>query len=74
MISTANVCYFMKEIRYGEEYSPLRPCDLENHGRLDFFVFTTSTGMIIVLVGVLLFITGKQGNINGIQAVSQRYR
>lgn len=71
MISTANVWYFIKETRYGEEYSPLHSCDVGNNGRLDFFVFTTSTGMIIVLLGAFLFITGVQEKINGIQAVSQ---
>ena len=70
MVSVGNVWYFTNEIQNFEEYSSLHSYDLRSHCRLDFFVFTTSTGMVIVLVGFLLFITGLHERFNGIQAVS----
>jgi hypothetical protein len=70
LIATGNAGHFMKETRDEDEGSSPDPYNLGNRGRLGFFLFTTSVGMIIVMVMFLLFITGLQEKINGTQTVS----
>ena len=70
MIATGNAGHFMIETRDEDEGSSPDPYNLGNRGRLEFFLFTTSVGMIIVMVMFLLFITGLQEKINGTQTVS----
>jgi hypothetical protein len=60
----------MIEIRNEDEGSSPDPYNLGNRGRLEFFLFTTSVGMIIVMVMFLLLIIGLQEKINGTQTVS----
>jgi hypothetical protein len=46
------------------------PYDLGKFGRLEFFLFSTSVGMIIVMIVFLRVITGLLEKIEGTQAVS----
>ncbi len=70
MIATATVGHFVKEARDVEENLSPDPYDLGIFGRLEFFLFSTSVGMIIVMIVFLLVITGLLEKIEGTQAVS----
>ncbi len=70
MIATANVGYFMKKTRDENEDSFLDPYDLRQDCIVEFFLFTTSVGVIIVMITVFMLITGLQEKINETQTVS----
>lgn len=72
MIATATAGHFLTEIRDDDESSP-SPYELGSYGRLDFFLFSTSTGMIIAMATFALFITGLQEKVSA-QTVSQTER
>ena len=68
MIATATVGHFMSESR--KEDLDSSDYDVGHYGRLEFFLFTTSFGMIIVMIVVMLAISEILEKINLTQAVS----
>ena len=71
MIGTAAVSHYMNVSLNNE--GATNSYNLGHYGRLEFFIFTTSMGMIIAIVSFLLYITGMLDEINLTQVVSNKH-
>ena len=69
-LAAANIGYFMKTTHSEDKDLSWDPLDLKQNGRLEFFLFTTTVGVFIVMAMILMLATGLREKISENQTVS----
>ena len=69
-LAAANIGYFMKTTHSEDKDLSWDPLDLKQNGRFDFFLFTTTVGVYIVMAMILMLATGLRARISENETVS----
>ena len=69
--AATNIGYFIRATRGEDKDFSWDPLNLKQNGRLEFFLFTTTVGVFIVMAMILMLATGLQEKISENQTVTE---